>query len=204
MLVAFVFVFCFVCLFLFFEIFATFLYLFLFFGFFEVFAGVVAGAVSAIAGRFTDGLLRGEGGARAFIAGADSFFGLEVGCSVGKLSGDLEPVKHESGAAGIHIRRIESGEDLGEGDLDAAVVFDGGQREIVACRRTAITTEIVVVVAVRLVMESWGVAFLPAWHDVSAFVVHDLFSRVPHPYSVWKFGTFSSLRKILSAKYSKH
>jgi hypothetical protein len=95
------------------------------------------------------------------MAGADSFVRLEVGCTVSKQSGELEAVQHESGAAGVDVRRLERGEDLGEGDPDAAVVF-GVQGQIVVGRWPAMGLEIAVVVAaVRLVLESGGGHFFP-------------------------------------------
>jgi hypothetical protein len=74
---------------------------FIFVWFFVVFAGVRAGAVAAVAGRFADGFVRGKGFARGFIGGADDVVGVEPGCAVGKLGGDLESVKHEAGAAAV-------------------------------------------------------------------------------------------------------
>jgi hypothetical protein len=45
------------------------------------------------------------------------------------LGGDLEAVKEEPGAARIELTGAQAVEDLGEGDLDSAPVFEDGELE---------------------------------------------------------------------------
>jgi hypothetical protein len=153
-----------------------FFFLFFFFGLFVVFAGVLAGTVTAVAGRLANGFLGSKGDALGFFAGAHGFVGLEGGDVFGELGGDLEAIEKKAGAAVIHIGRVEGSEDLSEGDLDAADVFDGEDSQFVGIGRIAVTVKVLVVVAIGLVAQGRGMAFSTAGHDVSAFAVHGSFS----------------------------
>jgi hypothetical protein len=57
------------------------------------------------------------------VLGEDFEFAFDV------LGGDLEAVKEEPGAARIELTGAEAVEDLGEGELDGAAVFEDGELE---------------------------------------------------------------------------
>lgn len=101
------------------------------FVFFEagVFAGVAIGAGGAII-RVADALFRAE--FFAAISDGDGFDGRgrdDVEFTLDILRGDLDGVEQEAGAARVDAARAEGIEDLSEGDLDGAAVFENGNPE---------------------------------------------------------------------------
>ena len=99
--------------------------------------------------------------------------------SGGDLGGDLESVEVEAGLAGVDAAGAKGGEDLGERNLYAAGVLEGGQLEgflVVACAVIGVQAEIVVEVAVVLAAERGRFALDTGGHDVATFEIHGAIS----------------------------
>ncbi len=105
------------------------------------------------------------------------FFGLFGGFrGFGEVeAGDLEAVEEESGAAGVEIVGGDAGEDLADGVLDGAAVFDGGEGEGAAAGFASFEFRFgnglaggVVEVAEFFATEAWAGAAAPVGEDVAA------------------------------------
>lgn len=129
---------------------------------FSFLAGLVTFAFIAIL-WFADGFLLGRdegviGGDRAH-----DFAGFDCGCgSFDDLHGDLKTVQEESGASGVNGVGSELGEDLSEGELDGAPVFNGLDDEVwrLAVGRSGSGgfAEVGMEVAERLIAQGRGMA----------------------------------------------
>ena len=147
----------------------------------EIFACVAPVAGRAFVGRLTEADLRPE--FFALTVGADRVDAVlwqDVRLAVDVLRGDLEAVEEQAGAARVEMGGAEGVEDLGEGELDGAAVFQYGEKEGLTCGDAlpqALLVKPGVEVAIRLVFQGVRTALASVGHDVAAFQVH----RGPSP-----------------------
>jgi hypothetical protein len=116
----------------------------------------------------------------------------------GERGGELEAVDVEAGLPCVDTAGAERGENLRDGHLDHAGVFNRGQKEwlaVVAPAVLLVVTELVVEVAVELDAECWAFALGSAWQDVATFDEHGIFSLTPPRVFWWELLISFNLRK---------
>jgi hypothetical protein len=100
------------------------------FGEHEVFADGQVRAVATIFGFVAADLWGGEDVAiLGSSLGLHPVLGEDIEVAFDVLGGDLEAVKEEPGAARIELTGAQAVEDLGEGELNGAAVFENGELE---------------------------------------------------------------------------
>ena len=101
--------------------------------------------------------------------GADVFLGLGLLSLLDDGRGDLETVKHEAGALGVHGFKSEQAHDLPDGKQDGGRVLDGRDLDHgLAVHPLVLHVE----EAIGLAGEGGGVTALPIVFDVAAFAKH--------------------------------
>ena len=98
------------------------------------------------------------------------------------LGGDLEGVEKKAGTAGVEMRGAEGIENLGEGDLDGAAIFEDGELERFVRgegRPCGEDMQAGVEVAIRFIAERRCRAFGSVGHDMATFVAHFWWSPSP-------------------------
>jgi hypothetical protein len=96
--------------------------------------------------------------------------GQDIELAFDVLGGDLEAVKEEPGAARIELTGAEAVEDLGEGELDGAAVFEDGKLERLVgglAFLSGATVHARVEVAKLLAAQGRRIALVAVGHDVT-------------------------------------
>jgi hypothetical protein len=119
------------------------------------------------------------------------------------LRGNLEGVEKEAGTARVEAEGAKGIENLGEGDLNGAAVFEDGKSEGPVRgygRLRGKAVEAGVKVAIRLASQSRRMALGSVGHDVAALVRHCGPFPTP-PYFCKEILCFQQMRQGLRAKF---